>query len=58
MKDYAVFSLRLTNILANKGFQIVRSKVNYKNPQFLVYYFEDTPELREAINFYKNNKTN
>ena len=51
-KDYAIFSLKLANILATKGFQITKSRVNYKNPNYLVYYFKDTPELREAVEFY------
>ena len=48
-KDYAIFSLRVANILANKGFKIINSRVNYKDPKYMVYYFEDTPALRNAL---------
>lgn len=51
-KDYAVFSLKLANVLASKGFKITKSYPNYKHPQYMVYYFKDTPELREVIDYY------
>ena len=49
MKDYVVYSLKMANILARKGFKVKGSGINTKFPQYLVYYFEDTPELRAAI---------
>lgn len=55
-KDYAVFSLKLANVLASKGFKITKSCVNYKHPQYMVYYFKDTPELRDAVEYYIANQ--
>ena len=49
MKQYTVFSLRIANILARQGFAIVGSGVNAKNPKLSVFYFEDTPEFRAAL---------
>ena len=48
-KYFVVYSLRIANALARKGFQIVDSRVNYKNPQFMVYMFENNPELQETL---------
>lgn len=53
-KDYVVYSLRLANILSNKGFQIKGTRINYKNPKYTVFMFEDTEELRKAIKRYTN----
>ncbi len=49
MKTYTIFNLRFANILARKGFQLVGTGVNYENPKFFVYHFEDTPELRAEL---------
>lgn len=57
-KDYAVFSLKLANVLASKGFEITKSCANYKNPRYMVYYFKDTPELRDTVDFYISNLNN
>lgn len=51
-KDFIVFSLKMANVLANKGFKMTKSKVNVKNPKYMVYFFEDTPELRKAVDRY------
>ena len=48
-KDYVVYSLKVANILARKGFKIKKSSINTKFPKYMVYYFADTPELRAAI---------
>lgn len=49
MKQFTVFSLRIANILAKKGYEILGSGVNAKNPKYSVFYFEDTPQLRAEI---------
>jgi len=36
--------------LEKQGFQHVRLGINYNQPKYNVYYFEDTNELRNAIN--------
>ena len=48
-KDYVIYSLRIANILINKGFQLKGARVNFKNPKYMVYMFEDTAELRAAL---------
>ena len=48
-KDYVVYSLKVANILARKGFKIKKSSINTKFPKYMVYYLADTPELRAAI---------
>lgn len=49
MKNYVVYSLRVANDLVNKGFEILGTGINIQNPQYKVFFFEDTKELREAI---------
>lgn len=48
-KDYAVFSLRLANDLVKLGYKVVNSGINIRFPQYKVFYFEDTAELRNDI---------
>lgn len=55
MKDYIVYSLRLANILTNKGYQIKRVGINKNNPKYNIYFFEDTAQLREVIKDFKSN---
>lgn len=49
MKTYTIYNLRFANILARKGFQLVATGVNFKNPKYMVYHFEDTEELRAEL---------
>lgn len=46
---YAVFSRRVANILEKQGFRIVKMEPNHKNEKYLVYYFEDSVEFRDAL---------
>ena len=46
---YTVFSRRVANELAKQGFRIVKMEKNEKNDKFLVYYFEDSVEFRDAL---------
>lgn len=46
---YIVYMPRLAAALRDMGFRIVKVSANIKKPQFDVYWFEDTPELRAAI---------
>lgn len=48
-KLYCVYTKRIAIMLRRKGFQIMKTSVNYKKPEFDVFYFLDTPELHEAI---------
>lgn len=49
MKRYTVFSLRIANELVSKGFKVINTGINIKNPQYKVFFFEDTNELRAEI---------
>lgn len=48
-KDFIVFSKRLSKALVAQGFILKDTQVNKKRPNYFVYLFEDTPELRERI---------
>lgn len=49
MKHYIVFSLRLSKTLQAMGFTLVKVEPNRHRPNYNVYLFEDSAELREAI---------
>lgn len=49
MKEYAIFTWRLANALAQLGFKPIGKRLNYKDPTQEVILFEDTPSLRTAI---------
>ena len=46
---YTVFSRRVANELEKQGFKIVKMERNEKNEKYLVYYFEDSVEFRDAL---------
>lgn len=46
---YAVFSRRVANALEHQGFRIVKMEKNTKDERYLVYYFEDSVALRDAL---------
>ena len=48
MELYAIFSRRIVVELEKRGFKVVKIGPNRKKPGFKVYYFEETPELRQA----------
>ena len=56
-KDYVVYSLKVANFLMNEGFKLKGSAINTKFPKYMVYYFENTTELRAAIDKYESIKT-
>lgn len=49
MKRYTVFSLRIANELVKRGYPIVETSINVKFPQYKVFIFEDTEELRRTL---------
>lgn len=48
-KNFAVFSAAIATELLNRGFKCIDSKINTRFPQFKVFYFKDTKELRTAF---------
>lgn len=49
MHLFSIFMPRVAAQLQEKGFKLIKTEVNKKNPKFLVYKFEDTPELQLAL---------
>lgn len=54
MKLYPVFTRRLVVALEEKGFKVIHMEPNRNNPALMVYFFEETPALREAVQELKN----
>lgn len=50
MRLFPVFSKRITRALERLGFEVVQIGTNTKHPDQPVYYFEETPALRKAVN--------
>ena len=48
-KLYIIYMPRVAAALKNMGFPIIKTTTNNKKPQYDVYWFEDTPDFREAI---------
>lgn len=46
---YKVFTTKVANSLCKRGFRVVGTAINNQKPWLNVFLFEDTPELREAI---------
>ena len=53
MKIYVVKTMRLHNYLSQCGFIMLRPDVDRNNDNFIVFLYEDTKELRQAITNYK-----
>ncbi len=49
MKIFRIYTKRIAYELRKQGFHLVGTDVNKNFPQFLVYLFTDTPELRAAL---------
>jgi len=47
---FPVFSRHLMRQLEKSGFQVVKIAPNYLHKGKTVYYFEETPELRQLAN--------
>lgn len=46
---FQVFSKRIAHLLTKRGFKIVKTGINNKQPQYYTYFFEDTEALRAAF---------
>ena len=49
MKHKEIFKRQLALQLRDMGFRIMDAKVNFEHPKFVIYYFEDTKEFRQAF---------
>ena len=48
-KTYRIYSRRIALELRRKGFRIIGTDINENFPQYDVYLFEDTEQLREEL---------
>lgn len=48
-KTYKIFTWKLANKLRSLGFHPIGKAINHKDPTQDVILFQDTPELRKAI---------
>ena len=48
-KLYIIYMPRLAAALREMGFKIIKVTPNIKKPQYDVYWFEDTLELRQSL---------
>ena len=48
-KPYRIYSRRIALELRRKGFKIIGTDINENFPQYDVYLFEDTEQLREEL---------
>lgn len=54
--SYMVYSKELALMLRKLGYRIESSAPNENNPRLDVYFFEDSPSLRETIKEYQRDK--
>ena len=54
MGIYVVKTMRLAVYLINEGFEKLREQTDRNNPKFNVFLFQDSIELRSALDRYKN----
>ena len=54
MRLYPVFTRKLVIALEAKGFKVIHMEPNRNKPTLMVYYFEETPALREAVQLLKS----
>lgn len=52
MSKYRVYTIRLARYLTEKGYRIIGTTQDLKNPDFINWFFEDTPELLQAVEEY------
>lgn len=55
MNLYPIFKREFAMKLREMGNPIMDAATNKKNPNFVVYYFEETKKLKEDIENIKNN---
>lgn len=52
MSMYTVRSLELMNWLCHRGFTVMKVLDSDKNPQFKIFLFQDSKEIRNAVDGY------
>lgn len=51
-KVYCCTTFRKYDYLTNKGFEVKYSRKDIKDAKKTVWFFIDSPELQEAVNYY------
>ena len=54
MKVKKIFSKKMANYLCEQGFYIVNTEIHNKKPWLYVYIFEDSDNLRAAMENYRS----
>lgn len=54
MKGYYVYTKKLANYLCRKGYKIIGNDINNQKPWLNVFIFDDSKELRNEIEKFKN----
>lgn len=54
MDYFNCYSAKLAGYLRKNGFKIIDTTINLKKPQYDVFIFENTKELRAAVDNYCN----
>lgn len=55
-KYFKCFSSKTAGYLRRQGFKILGTEINRIKPQYDVFLFEDTPELRKAFDQYQQER--
>ncbi len=55
-EEFLCFSKKLAIYLRKRGFRIIGTSIDFKQPQYDVWHFKDSLELRRALGEYR--KTN
>ena len=49
MKERIIFSLKVANELVKRGFEVKDTQINIKYPEYKVFLFEESNEIRKAL---------
>lgn len=51
-KYYRCYRMRLMSYLTSKGFKFLWTEPDLKNSKYILWIYEDTPELRQVLDVY------
>lgn len=58
MKGYYVYTKKLANYLCRKGYKVIGYDINNQKPWLNVFIFDDSKELRNEVENFKNGGNN
>ena len=47
--EIIIYSIKLANKIVNAGFKVLRTDINFKNPNYKVFVFENRPEIQAML---------